>query len=192
MNHHPDTEDIAAYLNRSLPSAAHSDLEAHLASCRSCRREVISARRLVQAASLRSRWPMIVPAAVAALLALTLAGRAVLVPTVHRPGVRGPAAAAGTEKVPTIPAFSPPEGRSVPVGTVRFTWGGQLDQPLYRLTLTDGSGKALWVRDTGDTTLAVLADVALAPGRTYFWYVDALDANGEALTTGTRRFVIAR
>jgi|tagenome__1003787_1003787.scaffolds.fasta_scaffold20922382_2 hypothetical protein len=191
MNHHPDTEDIAAYLNRSLSSAAHSDLEAHLASCRSCRREVISARRLVQAASLRSRWPMIVPAAVAALLALTLAGRAVLVPTVHHTGVRGPAAAASTEKVPTIPAFSPLESQSVPAGTVRFTWGGQLDRPLFRLTLTDGSGKALWVRDTGDTTLAVPADVALAPGRTYFWYVDALDANGEALTTGTRRFVIA-
>jgi hypothetical protein len=34
-------------------------------------------------------------------------------------------------------------------------------------------------------------DVSLSGGGTYFWYVDALDADGRSVTTGTRRFTIA-
>ncbi|HET6795833.1 MAG TPA: zf-HC2 domain-containing protein [Gemmatimonadales bacterium] len=188
MNEHPDTEEIAAYLSHGLPSAGRAKLEAHLASCRDCRREVTSARRLLYTGALRSRWPMVLPAAIAAILALTLLGRWALAPPVERQMVRGPVE---TDRAQTIPAFSPLDDAIMARASVRFAWAGQSGRPLYRLTLTDGSGKALWIQNTADTMLSLPADLVLDFGRTYFWYVDALDSTGTSLTTGTRRFSVA-
>ena len=61
---------------------------------------------------------------------------------------------------------------------------------LYHLTLTDPAGHALWLHETSDTAVAPPPNVSLTPGRTYYWYVDALDAGGSSLTTGTRRFML--
>jgi putative zinc finger protein len=188
MNQHPDTEEIAAYLSHGLPSGGRAKLEAHLASCQACRREVTSARRLLYTGLLRSRWQLLLPAAIAAILAVTLLGRSALAPPLEHPMVRGPG---DTDRAQTIPAFSPLDDATLARASVRFAWASQSGRPLYRLTLTDGSGKALWIQSTVDTLLSLPADVVLDSGRTYFWYVDALDSTGTSLTTGTRRFSVA-
>jgi len=190
MSQHLETEEIAAYLSHGLPSTARSNLEAHLAACRLCRREVISARRLVRTRSFRNRLPILLPAAIAAGLAISLVGRAVLAPTVVQPAVRGSTATDEVERAATIQALSPAEGALVARNAVRFTWSGDKRRPLYRLTLTEASGRALWLQDTRDSTLALPSDVTLSQGMMYYWYVDALNSDGSALTTGTHRFSV--
>jgi putative zinc finger protein len=192
MIEHPAAEVMAAYLNDALPAPDRVTLEAHLAECRPCRQEVTSARRLLERRSLRSTWSFTVPAAAAAILALALLGRGFLAPPVEEEVVRGSGQARDAEVVPSIRVLSPTDENIIAGHPILFAWLGQTGgRPLYRLTVTDGSGQPLWVRDTTDTTLTLPASVSLAPGRTYFWYVDALDSAGRSLTTGTRRFSIA-
>jgi hypothetical protein len=188
MTEHPPAEAIAAYLCDGLPAPDRSALEAHLASCRPCRTEVTSARQLLEHHSVRRRWQMIVPAAAAAVLAIVLLGHGVLRPPVDREVVRGSKAANGVEVASSIQVLSPTNEATVPVRAVPFAWVGQPGRPLYRLILTEASGRAVWTQDTNDTTVTLPASVTLAPGRTYFWYVDALDSAGRTLTTGTRTF----
>lgn len=47
VNDHLSVEDIAAYLSGALTAEGKAHLEAHLSNCRDCRREVTSARKLL-------------------------------------------------------------------------------------------------------------------------------------------------
>jgi len=188
MTEHPEAEVIAAYLSDGLPAPDRARLEAHLAECRPCRQEVTSARRLLETGSPRSRWPMVVPAAAAAVLLLALLGRGLVSPLPEEDTVRAGGEAEGADGVPSIQVVNPADGDTVARDGILFAWAGQAGRPLYRLTLTDAGGRAVWMGDTSDTTLTLPATVTLAPGRTYFWYVDALDSAGRTLTTGTRTF----
>jgi hypothetical protein len=130
-----------------------------------------------------------VPAAAAAILVIALLGR-------DRPGTpRATDAlrAGGSGDVdapPALAAFGPADGDTVPRGSLRFVWAGHGGQPLFHLTVTDPAGRALWLQETSDTSLAPPRNIALEPGRTYYWYVDAVDENGGALTTGPRHFTL--
>lgn len=73
-------------------------------------------------------------------------------------------------------------------GALVFRWLSQPDRPLYRLSVTDASGREVWSTETRDTTIALPAEVSLDRGRTYFWTVDALGADGRSLTSRTKRF----
>jgi hypothetical protein len=133
---------------------------------------------------------MIVPAAAAAVLALALLGRGLFRPPVEQEAVRGSEAANGVEAAASIQVLSPRNEATVAGRAVPFAWVGQPGRPLYRLILTESSGRAVWSQDTNDTTVTLPARITLAPGRTYFWYVDALDSAGRTQTTGTRTFSI--
>jgi hypothetical protein len=50
----------------------------------------------------------------------------------------------------------------------------------------------VWLHETVDTAVSLPPDVALEPGGSYYWYVDALDSDGVSLTTGTRRLTLRR
>ena len=190
MTQHPETEELAAYLSDALPPPTRALLETHLAGCRPCRREVTSARRLLESRPLWGRWPIVVPAAAAAALALAILGQGVLSPRGEEEILRGVGEATEAEAVPSIQVLSPIDKDTVAGHATLFIWAARPGRPLYRLTLTDGNGHALWVRDAIDTALVLPDSVTLASGRTYFWYVDALDAAGRSLTTGTQRFSV--
>jgi hypothetical protein len=187
MSQHPATEAIAAYLSGTLSPPEQTTLETHLAHCRPCRQEVTSAQRLIRSRTPRGRWLWVAPVAAAAVLGVVLLGRWPRVPgSVNEPVRSGEEA--GPEDALKLRALAPADRDTLSVRGLVFTWASQAGRPLYRLTLTDGSGHAVWLRDTSDTTLALPAEVSLDRGRTYFWYVDALDAEGRSLTTGTLRF----
>ena len=191
MTEHPVTEDFAAYLSDALPPSERARLEAHLASCRQCRHEVSSARRLLKARSQWTRWPVLVPAAAAAVLALAILGQGALNRTVDQELVRAGGEITEAEAVPSIQVVSPAENAAVATRPITFVWAGHTGRPLYRLTLMDGRGGALYTGDTTDTTVVLPDSVPLVSGRAYFWYVDALDSAGRSMTTGTRRFSLA-
>jgi hypothetical protein len=181
---HPSTEDLAAYLSGSLPASEALDLENHLSDCWSCRQEVIGGRRLLRSIPRTVPW-LAVPAAAAAILALLLL----------RPGPAGrPGDEAlrseseiGAEGRSLLTVVSPEEGETLGVGAP-FIWRSDPAQPLYRVTVADRTGRTLWTGDTSDTTLTTPPALRLDRGSRYFWYVDALDAEGRSVTTGTRSF----
>jgi len=186
MSPHPTAELIAAYLSGTLAGPAVAEFESHLAACRPCRLEVTSARRLLRSDTSRRRW--LLATAAAAAIALALLTRGSLAPTAQDPLRAG--GGEGSDAAPELAAFVPVDGGTIPRNDVRFVWAARAGRPLYQLTLTDPTGRALWLHETSDTAVALPPKTSLIPGRIYYWYVDVLDAGGSSLTTGTRRFTV--
>lgn len=190
LTEHPAAEDIAAYLSERLDPPASAELEEHLANCRECRQLVTSARRLLRSHRTPKRLLWSVPAAAAAILAIAVLARA---PSMSLPGNEPLRSDSGAEpeSALTISVVSPSDGQIVTARPIVFTWRSQTGSPLYRLSLTQASGQQVWSGETTDTTLSVPAAILLDRGRTYYWTVDALGADGRSLTTRTKRFSIA-
>jgi hypothetical protein len=189
MSEHPAAELIAAYLSGTLSPPEEAALETHMAGCRPCRHEVTSARRIIRSRTSRRRWLVAATGAAAVLLLAVL----IRGPQVTRPAEEPLRAGGGVEEnaAPGLAAFAPADGDTVSREGLHFVWAGHEGRPLYHVTVTDPSGRALWLRETSDTALVLPPEIALDPGRTYYWYVDALDAGGGSLTTGTHRFIVA-
>jgi hypothetical protein len=186
---HPPDEQIAAYLSGALSRGEREAVEAHLGECHSCRTHVTAVQQLLRARPAHSRRILVASLAAAAVLAGVL-----LVPRPHLrpPGDADRAGGAGEPGLTqTLHAITPADGDTVSRSALRFTWRSEPGEPLYRLTITTARGEALWSHDTNDTTLAAPADIRLTPNARYFWYVDALDASGQSLTTGPRTVWIA-
>ena len=185
---HPSPEEIAAYLSDALAPNERAVIEAHLARCRACRRQVTSAHALLRARPRSLRW---IGLAIAAALVVVL-----IRPWSFRDTSDGgrdierarPAAPAGSQ---AITALTPADGDTITVADVRFSWRGPRPELLYHLTLTDPGGRAVWATETRDTTAVLPPNVILEPGARYFWYVDALGTDAASWTTGTRVFVAA-
>ena len=92
---------------------------------------------------------------------------------------------------PGIVVVSPSVGHPIRRAGLSFTWRSQSGDPRYRFTVADARGEKLWSQVTGDTTLALPDSLQLVPGATYFWYVDALDTAGLAVSTGPRALRVA-
>ena len=185
---HPAAEDVAAYLSERLSPDARAALEEHLAECRECRQLVTSARRLLRSHRAPTRLLWVIPPAAAAILAIALLARAPSTSPVGDEPLRSDSGASGPESALTIPIVAPADGDTVAARPIVFVWRGQPGGPLYRLSLTEASGREVWSGETSDTTLSLPAEVPLDRGRTYFWTVDALGADGRSLTTRTKRF----
>lgn len=188
---HPDTEAIAAYLSAGLSPAERADLEAHLTRCRACRNEVTSARELLPHRRAGRQWRLIVPAAAAAAVVLVLVG------SLRNRGLRESerlreGRTLTPDLAPAITPVAPAADESVARDRLAFVWRRQANDPLYRFTVTDVSGRVVWVAETSDTALALPAGVSLGGGREYLWYVDALGSDGQSVTTGIRRFRASR
>lgn len=187
-NEHPGPEQIAAYLSDALGPEERAVFETHLSRCRACRRQVTSAHALLRSRPRPMRW---VAVAAAAVLAIAMAGpwlrsatRTTASPDVERAG----AVASGNA---AIVVLTPADGDTISPTTAVFSWRGRGSEVLYRLSLTDGRGQAIWTTDTPDTSAVLPPNVRLAAGTRYFWYVDALGANATSWTTGTRAFVVS-
>ena len=55
----------------------------------------------------------------------------------------------------------------------------------------EAAGQEVWTAETGDTVLALPIQISLGRGRTYFWTVDALGADGRTRTSRTKQFSTA-
>jgi hypothetical protein len=188
VGEHPSSEEVAAYLSNALTANDSATLEAHLAVCLQCRREVTSARRLIRshASPTLIRW--VAPAAAAAAVLAVVLLSPLRSARLETPSKRATEDAAVSATMPKIRIVSPASGDTVKGSQVVFVWQGVRNASLYRLTLTDAGGSAVWTRDTSDTTLTLPASLSLGKGQNYFWFVDALGADGTAVTTGTHRF----
>lgn len=186
---HPASEQIAAYLSNALGTDERAAMESHLSRCRACRRQVTSAQALIRTRPRRTPWIIGVAAAVIAVAFLQPWGRT----TNRGDGQAGDVerSRADTFTARGIVSLTPADGDTVVATDARFAWRGRGPDVLYRLSVTDGRGQALWTTETSDTVVALPSTVILEPGRRYFWFVDALGSNAGSWTTGTRAFVAA-
>jgi hypothetical protein len=153
----------------------------------------VSVSKLVQRAP-RSRRSVVGLSAIAA-------AAAIVVILVARPSTDTDSSAGGSLR--GRDTLRPSEGVNVvravaPIGTrstsenILFVWHLVAAGAEYRLTLTDDRGGKLWTESTNDTTLRIPKGAVALPKGWYHWYVDVLQTDGSAATTGIQSFQISR
>lgn len=188
---HVTAEQLAAYLERRLPSIERDAVERHLARCPECRRDLTGAGRMLHS----YRRPVRRAAAagaigIAALVLLVIRagdGRpppdsSIVLPDSYRSA--GEPATTG-ELVVISPA---PNMVVSPADQLMFAWRGTQPGRLHRLVLADAAGRTVWTIETPDSTAALPETVTLELGATYIWYVDALGDDGNSAGTGPVSF----
>jgi len=79
-----------------------------------------------------------------------------------------------------------------PIGNVEsataFSWRSVREPNVYRLTLFDAGGHALYERDLTDTALALPDSVVVMPHQSYFWMVEARIGQGHWLRSRLEEF----
>lgn len=159
--------DIAGFVDRSLDAAARARVEAHLADCEECRREVLDVDHISRSAPSARRAVLIpIGAAVAAAAALLL----VLWPA------GGPEPGDDAHREPAVTTTVAPRAVA-PLGSIAkldsIRWSSVPGAERYSVSVFDANGTVLWQSIAADTVIGVPADVPLAPGDRYFWSVRA-------------------
>jgi len=186
---------LAAYLDRALPEAARRAADTHLSECPECRDELVAVTTLLNARPASRRWVRLgAPAAALTAAAITFM---MLGTWRTRPGQdmpRGDRLRESTQvSVPRdrVAIITPAEGDTVRADRLTFVWRSFGSGGTYLLRLSDES-TVRWTIDTADTTVVLPDSLRLDRGRNYHWWVDALTADGRAVTTGVRRFRTAQ
>jgi len=184
---HLTPEEVSAYVARAVAEGERSEIEGHLVTCDQCREELLEAYR-VTGSGRAGRWLFLtLPAAAAAILLLLVLG-----PdrdTGQRQDLSRVMRSEQIDSMSVFTAVEPADSAVVdPVG-LTFRWHTGGPEPYYRITLTDVRGDIVWTATTSDTSIQLPTETTLAPGQTYFWYVDALLRGARSATTGVREFV---
>ena len=179
---HLEVQQVVAYVERTLPAPDRERVEEHLSQCEECTAEVAAVIRLRPRRVRRVPWAPIGIAAAAAVAGVLLAR-----PLVHRPTSAADVERQGQARV-ALPIVAPVAGARVP-GPVTLVWHAARGASVYRVTLSRADGDSVWAGSTSDTTLSIPPGVALARSARYYWYVDALLADGRALSTGVHEFM---
>jgi hypothetical protein len=185
---HLAIHEIAAYLEHRLDDASRRAVEAHLVECVECRHEVMEGQRVLRGVPhARGRRPI-------ALLGMLAAAAVLVFAVLPRGGTHdGPAAERSAqtsiEGAPSpIVVVEPLDSARLGGDPATFVWRSSPGVSLYQVTLTDERGHVLWSVSTRDTVLS-RADAPDARSSTrYYWYVDALRADGSTVSSGVHGF----
>jgi len=164
---------IAALADGSLAPDLRKSVLPHVASCARCRGALAAVaraladpavgRELSSSPSGRRRYRIAVPLAAAAVLLLLLWSPAGDRSPLHR----GP---------PPPPPATTPVPRS-PVGAVaavhELRWTPVSGADRYRVTVFDATGGVVYAAEVADTVVTFPDSIALVPGDSYLWKVDA-------------------
>lgn len=166
--------EMAAYVDRRLYGADRERVEAHLAGCAECRKELLDVRSILRHAA-RPRRLLVGAGLLAAAASLLL---------ILRPAVVDPVRGGGTPSALT--AYGPTGDAAV--ASLRFVWGAAPGAAAYRLTVSGGDGVPVWSGSVADTVMALPDSVTLRVDQGYAWIVDALMNDGSTRSTGLHEF----
>jgi hypothetical protein len=129
-------------------------------------------------------WPWVAAAlTAAAVLAFLVVAR-------PAPAPRAPAAA--VVRGSSLDAIAPAGETRPPIA---FRWSSPVDAASYRVVVADADGRIVYTGTAAAETLEAPADLTprLAPGATFSWHVEALDADGAPLARSPAvRFQLVR
>ncbi|HUQ20662.1 MAG TPA: zf-HC2 domain-containing protein [Gemmatimonadaceae bacterium] len=181
---HVSSEVLAGYLARTLSSADREEVERHLATCETCRGELIDAQNVL---SKRKR-----PRRAGAAIAILSAGAAIVLlvrlpqSTNRVPGetvLRGGAQS-------SVNIVAPTEGSIVGDSAVAFQWSGTGGDRLYRISLLDNQANRIWGTETKDTVVNLPTAIHLKPNTEYVWYVESIGLGADSLSSGPVTFKV--
>ncbi len=178
---HWEPHEVTAYLEGTLPPAERGRLETHLADCEACTAELVEVMRLSRRPrSSRTGW--IGLAAAAAIAVVMLAPRLARSPSVTTPPVRG-----DSLPVAALELVAPADGAELREPPV-LAWRAVEGAAAYRVLVSRADGDSVWAETTRDT-MATPPAAALDPSpEPYYWYVDALLADGRSVGGTPHRF----
>ena len=187
---HMSDRDIAAYIDGAMSAEERARADRHLSMCDECRLETITASDAVAAA------PSIKPRSRSASLWLGVAAAAglavVAASTLSRNAADRGIVRADSATVPinraTVTVVTPSDGASVARGE-RLVWRSLGADATYRLTIADHSAQPVYSATVQDTS-AVLPSPIAAPGKKFFWYVDAIGSDGLTASSGLKSFTV--
>jgi len=190
LGEHLTLQQMAALLDRELSGEKLDRVEAHLASCDACRREVVEVSRTVNPKNDRRPWYALGAVAAAASIVgvLLLAPGTGGISSAEDSIVRTGGQTVLDEGVPGIEVVSPTDAAVIARESSLFVWRSGVEGAVYRFTLTDENGDVLWTESTSDSVLSLTSEVTLRAGTTYYWFVDALLDDGSSATTGFHEF----
>lgn len=162
---HLDPGVIAAFIDGALPRADRTRAEAHLADCDDCRVELIAVSRIVRTPARRRTWYVPAAAAAAAVLFFVLARQA--------PETREPSPVTREPVITTTVAPVVVAPRGMVRAAASLVWTSVPYADLYRVTIFDDAGRAVWETQTRDTTIVVSPAIHLQPRTSYFWKLEA-------------------
>jgi hypothetical protein len=174
--------EMARYLDRTLSTAERDRVEAHLASCASCRELTLESQRVLRTVR-RPRSLMAAGGLAAAAAALIVIGQL----DSGSPDIARERAPATNTTGLTV--YGPTGSTSI--GNLRFVWGAAENVESYRLGLTTADGAEVWSHSGLDTVVVLPRSVTLRPAGNYFWVVDAFLKDGTTRSTGVREFSLA-
>jgi len=172
-----DEHTVAALADGTLDAETRGRALAHVATCALCRRAVASVAEALATVPItheieivegrrRRRGPVLrvaVPLAAAATVLLLLWSPADDRSSAHRGPPPPPPA--------TTPILRSPVGAVAAVNDLRWTHVAGADR--YRVTVFDATGGVVFATEASDTVVAFPDSVALVPGASYLWKVDA-------------------
>jgi anti-sigma factor RsiW len=183
---HLSAERMAALVERRLPDEERRAAVAHLVDCDECRREYAEVGRLMEAP--RTTWRRFgAGAAIAAAAVIAF----VLIPRPSSDATREERATervALPEIVSPIAVVAPAEGERLLGRPITFGRRADRADAMNRGTVQSSEGKVLWRANTNDTTIAAPEDLKLEEGAVYYWFVDALRADGRAARSVANSF----
>lgn len=190
---HPGPGDVSAYLDHTLPEPARQRMQAHLADCEECRREMVELSRLVRTGPrprLALRWA--IGAGIAATLAILIGRMPEDSRTTPIGGPPGSVERRSSEETPSLRVWGPRAGAPIARDSLVLAWSPPAANDVqYRVTISGPDGRVLWTASIPDTILRVPPSIPLARGQSYYWYTDALLPDGRSLTTGVQEFRMA-
>ena len=173
-----DELTFADFVDGRLAAESRAAAVAHLLACARCRSVVSAAGRLLADASVatempgaarfpaarpRRRWPLPLGVAAAAALVLLFWPRGT---DDRAPALREPTLTTTVAPLPITP-------RDAVIQVDRLVWSSVPRAERYRLRLYDAEGTVVWRVETADTAVTLPDSIALSPGITYFWRVEA-------------------
>jgi hypothetical protein len=188
VSEHIGCDDMAAYIDRTLPGEDRRRVDSHLASCDECRTEAIASQNAVSTAPTGSgsrirSWSLI-GGAVAAAALIIVAGTTITRTRNGRNLERDTNVAAAA-----VVIASPSDGRSLGPERV-VAWHRLAENTSYRVTIANEGGQPIYTTTIRDTSVVIPPFVTLQTGGKYFWYVDAIRADGAIATSGLKSFTI--
>ncbi len=212
---HLDELLLARYLDQAVSTEERLRIEAHLADCARCTKEVASTAQLLQALDGMDLPPALPP---------TIRQRTEQLP--FRKPDRPPSAGvsrrfrtlaatlgtlllfsvgiwfwqSGSSPTPerfrstgsaTVPALLSPADDAVLLAYPTFSWNTLSSAQSYRLRLTTAAGLPIWEAASESNTIPLSPDIALEPGQEYLWQVEALSASGSVQTSALYAFTYA-